>query len=92
MWLHLAGGLPATDSHEAVAGSTVLKLKESMPGLADAPLEWYKEHRQGLLDLGFAESAVAKSLFLFGRESEACVWQLEGLLGVHVARRVWLAN
>ena len=77
------GGLPATASQPELPAGTIMKCKKSMPGLADAPLEWYKEQRRGHIDLGFAESAVAKSLYLYGREVDG-VWQLEGLLGVHV--------
>ena len=34
------GGLPPVGDQAAVPAGTVMRLKKSMPGLADAPLEW----------------------------------------------------
>ena len=73
------GGLPATETTPGIPEGTVLRLKKSMPGLADAPLEWHNEHKQGLLELGFQESGVAKALYLYYSDVG-----LEGILGVHV--------
>ena len=58
------GGLPATNTTPEIPAGTILKLKKSMPGLADAPLEWHKEHKAGRVETCFAESHVAEALYL----------------------------
>ena len=59
---------------------TVMQLNKSMPGLADAPLEWHYTHRDGIVASGCVESKVAKAFYLcFGPDGE-----LEGLVGTHV--------
>ena len=55
-----------------------------MPGLADAPLEWHKEHKTVLIETGFAESHVAKALYLCVRLVPPGAPSLEGVLGSHV--------
>ena len=73
------GGLPAVGNTPFVPEGTVMKLKKSMPGLADAPLEWHHVHRQGILDIGMVESSVCKALYLYYEDGE-----LHGILGTHV--------
>ena len=75
------GGLPATNTTPEIPAGTVLKLKKSMPGLADAPLEWHKEHKVGRVETSFAESHVAEALYLCLHRTpwRACLGRSPGL-------------
>ena len=78
------GGLPATDITPEISAGTILKLTKAMPGLADAPLEWHKEHKVGRVETNFAKSYVAKTLYLCACTEPHGEPVLEGVLGSHV--------
>ena len=80
------GGLPAIEEYDMpfIPEGTVMQLNKSMPGLADAGLEWHKEHRRGIMSCGLKESKVAKAMYLYTRDQGNGRYALEGIVGSHV--------
>ena len=74
------GGLPATENHPAIEEGTVMQITKSVYGLNDAPFEWNAEHVQGMIDVGFIQSQVHPTVFLYWKDDDT----LQGMLGMHV--------
>ena len=60
-----------------------MQITKSVYGLSDAPFEWNAEHVQGIKDVGFTQSAVHPTVFLYWR-AMGDEWHLEACLGIHV--------
>jgi len=80
-----AGGFPAVQREDgswfpAVPEGTVLRARKGVFGLTDAPLLWFLEHQDTIMELGGVPSKLCPALFVF-RDKRG---KIHGTIGVHV--------
>ena len=79
------GGFPAIRREDgtwfpAVPAGTILRARKGVFGLKDAPLLWFLEHQDSIIELGGVQSRLCPCLFIFRTKTG----KLRGLIGVHV--------